>query len=291
MKVFLSIANKRKIVGEAYAQPFKLRATAWRYDVQPAQICRWRAHIPAINEDREAAPRNKTLHRGKASIQEEQWDHIFTYLQQYHEEGHIVSVCMLAIELCHEDAAYADVSSHVLEQWIHRFLQGRHIAPHHVTQIAQNTRYNQQVMADWVGIVSENIHASEYSPGYIVNIDETNIYFDMTGSSTLEIQGQHTISIQNTGSSQHCTVLLGVTMDGQKLPPLIIFKGTYLIVGSCESLVLQQMDIQRGRSTQFKTRLGSILRFSYYGLILFGLPFAQWLVMELTSCWMNSLFI
>ena len=58
-----------------------------------------------------------------------------------------------------------------------------------------------------------------------MSIDETNIYFDMTTASTLEVQGRHTVSVWNTGSSQCCTVILGVTMDGQKLPPLFIFKG------------------------------------------------------------------
>jgi len=88
--------------------------------MQPAQIHCWRANIPAINEDRVAAPRNKTLHRGKAStVHEQQWDQLFNYFEQHHEEGHIISVRMLAIELCHVDAAYADVSSHVLEQQIH----------------------------------------------------------------------------------------------------------------------------------------------------------------------------
>jgi hypothetical protein len=58
-----------------------------------------------------------------------------------------------------------------------------------------------------------------------VNIDKTNIYFDMTSATILAHQGKRTVSIRNTGSSQRCTVLLGVTMDGQKLPPFIIFKG------------------------------------------------------------------
>ena len=78
---------------------------------------------------------------------------------------------------------------------------------------------------DWVSLVNSSIIVLKYSPSCIVNIDETNIYFDMTQATTLEIQGQHTVSIRNTGSTQHCTVLLGVTMDGQKLPPLIIFEG------------------------------------------------------------------
>jgi len=68
MKVFLSIADKRMIVGKTYTQLFMIKRTAWRYSMHPAQICCWRANIPTVNEDGVAAPRNKTLHRGKAKI-------------------------------------------------------------------------------------------------------------------------------------------------------------------------------------------------------------------------------
>ena len=34
------------------------------------------------------------------------------------------------------------------------------------------------------------------------------------------------MSVKTTGSSARCTVLLGVTMDGRKLPPYIIYKGS-----------------------------------------------------------------
>jgi len=113
----------------------------------------------------------------------------------------------------------------MLDWHIQRFLGKNNIVSHHVTWIAQNTRYNQVVIDDWVSLVNSSIIVLKYSPSCIVNIDETNIYFDMTQVMTLEVQGQHTVSIQNTGSTQCCTVFLGVTMDDRKLPPLIIFKG------------------------------------------------------------------
>ena len=58
-----------------------------------------------------------------------------------------------------------------------------------------------------------------------MNIDETNIEFDMIGSISLADQGSRTVSLRSTGSFSRCTVLLGVTLSGEKLPPFIIFKG------------------------------------------------------------------
>ena len=63
-------------------------------------------------------------------------------------------------------------------------------------------------------------------PEDIVNMDETNFYFDSPSDTTLAKKGAKTIGISDTGSSSRCTVMLAVTLSGQKLPPMIIFKGT-----------------------------------------------------------------
>ena len=45
----------------------------------------------------------------------------------------------------------------------------------------------------------------------------------MFGSSTLENHGKRNIGLRTTRNSNHCAVLLGVTMSGENLPPFIVF--------------------------------------------------------------------
>ena len=59
----------------------------------------------------------------------------------------------------------------------------------------------------------------------MVNINETNIFFDMESGLTLTNKGDKTVSLKTTGTSMRCTVLLGVTLNGEKLTPLVVFKG------------------------------------------------------------------
>ncbi len=47
----------------------------------------------------------------------------------------------------------------------------------------------------------------------------------MIGPAKLYNGGVKTVRITGTGASARCTVLLGVTITGEKLPPFIIFKG------------------------------------------------------------------
>jgi hypothetical protein len=58
----------------------------------------------------------------------------------------------------------------------------------------------------------------------VVKIDETNIFFDMESGLTPANNGDKTVSLKTTGTSMRCTVLLGATLSGEKLTPLIVFK-------------------------------------------------------------------
>jgi DDE superfamily endonuclease len=59
----------------------------------------------------------------------------------------------------------------------------------------------------------------------VVNTDETNFFFDMESRLTLANKGDKTVSLKTTGTSIWCTMLLGVTLNGEKLTPLVVFKG------------------------------------------------------------------
>jgi hypothetical protein len=94
-----------------------------------------------------------------------------------------------------------------------------------VTSVAQNTRFQEGIVTDCVKYVNQSISVGKFTSDRIVNIDETNIYFDMTANKTLEIHATRSVPAKGTGCSNRCTVLLGCTMDGKMLPPFIVFVG------------------------------------------------------------------
>lgn len=60
----------------------------------------------------------------------------------------------------------------------------------------------------------------------IINMDETPVFLDMVGNSTLDFQGAKEVLINTTGNEkQRITVALAVSSAGTKLKPMIIFKG------------------------------------------------------------------
>jgi hypothetical protein len=105
-----------------------------------------------------------------------------------------------------------------------------HIKKHGVVQrcvihVAQNTRFEQSIIQGWVYYVNHTIKIGNYKACDVVNIEETNVDFDVATGTTLSGHGERNSGCATTGSSTRCTVLLGVTMDGEKLPPFIIYKG------------------------------------------------------------------
>ena len=64
-KRYRTLAEKRQIVQEAYAQPGLIKQTARKYDVYPSNIRRWRKSFGA-NEASNISSQNRTMNWGRA---------------------------------------------------------------------------------------------------------------------------------------------------------------------------------------------------------------------------------
>jgi hypothetical protein len=93
-----------------------------------------------------------------------------------------------------------------------------------ITRVTHNTRYDQNVKNDYVSYINEQIKIGHYQPEDI-SMDETNFDFDQEAGENLANRGDRKIGQAVTGSANRCTVIISVTMSGEKLPTYIIFKG------------------------------------------------------------------
>ena len=59
----------------------------------------------------------------------------------------------------------------------------------------------------------------------IINMDETPMYFDMPGNTTVDKVGSKTVTVKTTGHERHhFTVMLACQADGKKICPMVTFK-------------------------------------------------------------------
>ena len=130
---------------------------------------------------------------------------------------------MLAVEL--KRITGTPVSLHVSSKHVAHWLVGVGIVECCITHVAQNTWHCEIEMQDFTNYIYSQLVFGQYGQDCVVNIDKTNIIFDMEGGLTLAEKGGKTVPLKTTGTSMRCTVLLGVTMNEEKLTPFVIFKG------------------------------------------------------------------
>ena len=64
------------------------------------------------------------------------------------------------------------------------------------------------------------------APCFIGNMDETAIWYDMPGATTIAVKGTNSVPLLTTGhEKQRITVCLAAMANGCRLKPLIVFKG------------------------------------------------------------------
>ena len=234
MRNFLLVKEKKAIVEKAYEQEKNLKPTARKYNVQPSQIRRWKKKLDEFeNEEGLTSAKkkrilsSKTLHKGCTQKDENKYYELKLYFQNLRNMDRIVTVGMLCLELKRVSMSDAPISS--LRKRLYQWLGNESIVQRRVTHVAQNTRHDEDAINNFVQYVNGQITTGRYPASHIVNFDETNIYFDMTGAITLVNRGTRTISVRTSGSSSPCTILLGVTMSGEKLPPFMFIRGNQMV--------------------------------------------------------------
>ena len=117
--------------------------------------------------------------------------------------------------------------------WAQKFMRRNDLVIRAKTSTAQKLPAaldHEQKMTAFLHSVKEARLQYNYPKELIGNMDETLMYFDMSGSTSVDKKGKKTISIRMTGAEKrHLTVVLAATAHGQMLPPMIIFKGKRIL--------------------------------------------------------------
>jgi hypothetical protein len=151
---------------------------------------------------------------------------LIAYFDEQRGIGINVNVRKLYLFACLIDDSYKDMDCLHVKRRIWKMLCHHKIVLRRTTHQAQNTRHCAIVISDWISYIKGDM--SMYGIGHdcIENFDETAVYFSLECSVTLNWQGERTISVRKADSSQRCTVMIGVSGNGHKFPPFVVFKGS-----------------------------------------------------------------
>lgn len=203
------------------------RAAAKKYRLDPKRVREWLA-----GEDKLLlAPRTRRRLEGagRQPLNEAIDEAIFQWIRQLREARQRVTRKMVMLEAKRLHSVQPDGDPQFLasEGWMRGFMARKKITLRRRTTVAQ--RIPNELGEKIVSYISQIRHfrmMHNYSAKHIAAMDETGLWLDMPGKTTLEEQGTRSVGIRTTGHEKNrFTVVLGARADGSKMHPMIIFKG------------------------------------------------------------------
>jgi transposase-like protein len=241
-----TLAAKRSIIAEAYALPLSVKSVARKYNVQPNQIRRWKRNFTANGElNVDGSPDPATLQTScvrrrtrrvelcrqagagrKCLFSDKLIAELKDFFEKSRDEDFSISLrLMMAQAKLLSPETTLMVANTALESRIYRLLRKWDVSWRRGTHKAQNTRYSSEIMEDFHSYIRMKIKLLGVDCCAVYNADETNVYFSPQHTCTYAPRGSRTVAIKGSDSSSRCTVMLGASMAGEKLPPFLIFKG------------------------------------------------------------------
>jgi hypothetical protein len=231
------ISLKREVVKKAKEllnQGVSLRKTAASFDnhlkLSAIQLSNWIKKEEKMNA---ADPisgivmsaQALSLHPGKQSTISGISAQLLEWITQNRDKGMPVSRNMVIIKASSLDANFRRKSASSKYAIICRFLYMNKLVIRSRTHQAQKSRrVMEQHGQEFVASIVPRLQEFGRDQRFIINMDQTPVFFSMTPKTTLQVRGSKTVSVRaSSDSTKRITVAVTVTASGVMLAPYVIF--------------------------------------------------------------------
>lgn len=225
-----TIAHKLSVCDEA--DIYGLRDTARKYCMNHSVISRWkkfRTIVAQLDPQEKVVQLNlkRQVGGGAVSTVAARGNDIMEQFDKLRNDFGIgVNYSMMATFCKQKFPEFANVDNDKMYYRMRYFMINNRVVVRCATHVSQNLMNDERVINKFVQSVNNKKAAHKFDHRIVINMDETNLYFENRPNRTLHNKGDKHIGIKTTGNSNRCTILLAVSLAGDKLPPLVIFKGT-----------------------------------------------------------------
>lgn len=224
-----SIREKVEIVKYAAkkkAEKWSIRRVARRRKVSERSIRNWikdYKNMIAFENQRAVRMRTTFAKSQLVVIQEELLQFIF----ERREQGYAVIPRTLILKASTLLPEFSIKTLDAQKSALRRFLMKANLVYRIGTHVSQKSPLETVSDAlDFVEIVRPFLYGPSRHPKYILNMDQTPVYYSMHEKKTLETKGVRTVNLRTCkNDSERITVGVTISADGDLLPPTIVFKG------------------------------------------------------------------
>ena len=169
---------------------------------------------------------NKTLNKGNPTSLHHIKDAIMEWINGKCEKGMALSTQMVILQVSRMDPTFRDKKIRSRYSIIRRFLKMNKVFICCKTHEAQkHPRETQDLAEKFIVTTHPFLSQSNRDKRFILNMDQTPIFFSMVPNTTLNHVGDRSVNVRSSsGSTMRVTVALTVTAAGGLLPPMFVFK-------------------------------------------------------------------
>jgi hypothetical protein len=166
-----------------------------------------------------------SLHRGRDSTIAGISAQLLEWVIQNRDMGMPVSRNMVILKASSLDANFRRKSPASKYAIICRFLSVNNLVIRSKTHQAQKSRHVMEAHGqEFIASIIPRLQEFGRDQRFIINMDQTPVFFSMTPKTTLQVRGSKTVSVRaSSDSTKRITVAVTVTASGLMLPPYLIF--------------------------------------------------------------------
>ena len=219
-----------KLVVVSRTDQLSMRATAKEFGIDEKQVREWCRQKPELMKMCAEGGRKRKRCSGGGmrplySVQEEAVAQRILHLRELHLRVLRKDISVFAKE------EITDPTFHASAGWVARIMKRWGFVIRQKTSVGQHLPQDlEEKVANFVkkcNTIRERHHLPQHCIG---NMDETAIWADMPGNSTIAVRGSKSVPILTTGhEKQRITVCLAAMADGTKLPPFVVLKGKRML--------------------------------------------------------------
>ena len=209
------------------------RSVARDLGVDASQLRRWKKQVAKLKEllkrmeGRRLNTTAKSVHNGRKSCLNNIEDDLLMFILENRQQGMSVSIRMVTTKASQLDGNFRRKTARAKDQAIRRFVASHGLV--HRVHTHQSQRSMNEVRAeaqDWIQQIRARLAGDHRDHRFIINMDQTPIFFSMLPRTTLNASGARTVNVRtSTSSTMRVTAAVTVTADGGLLPSMLIFKG------------------------------------------------------------------
>lgn len=209
---------------ERLARGESLKSIARLHGVVPFQLREWRRNRVKLAS---VLGKKKSSGRGRTGFLKHLEEPIISCALDQRTRGIPVNYALLVVKACQLSEQFREKTPSQQYHIVRRLAIANCLVDRAITHVSQqHPAETVEKAKEWLISIRPTIHAPNVNKKFVINMDQSPVFMSMHPKRTLDLVGARTINCRKTANSTaRVTVSLAVSANGDKLKPMLIFKG------------------------------------------------------------------